>query len=59
MKRDSLPATEHQLDVQPISRDVLAEKYFKPGETSLDQLYGRVARSSGFSTLASARATRP
>ena len=45
MKRDSLPATEHQLDVQPISRDVLAEKYFKPGETSLDQLYGRVARA--------------
>ena len=45
MKRDSLPATEHQLVVQPISRDVLAEKYFKPGETSLDQLYGRVARA--------------
>ena len=45
MKRDSLPATEHQLDVQPISRDVLAEKYFKPGETSLDKLYGRVARA--------------
>ena len=45
MNRDSLPATEHQLDVQPISRDVLAEKYFKPGETSLDQLYGRVARA--------------
>mgnify|MGYP001205318466 CR=1 FL=1 len=45
MKRDSLPGTPHALDVQPISRDVLAEKYFKPGETSLDQLYGRVARA--------------
>ena len=45
MKRDSLPAAQHAPGVQPISRDVLAEKYFKPGETSLDQLYGRVARA--------------
>ena len=45
MKRDSLPGTQHALGEQPISRDVLAEKYFKPGETSLDQLYGRVARA--------------
>ncbi|WOP15009.1 LAGLIDADG family homing endonuclease [Ottowia sp. SB7-C50] len=45
MKRDSLPAAPQAADVQPISRDVLAEKYFKPGETSLEQLYGRVARA--------------
>ena len=45
MKRDSLPGRLHQFDVQPISRDVLAEKYFKPGESSLEQLYGRVARA--------------
>ncbi|MCZ2088377.1 MAG: ribonucleoside reductase [Burkholderiales bacterium] len=45
MKRDSLPGAQHALSAQPISRDVLAEKYFKPGETGLDQLYGRVARA--------------
>ena len=45
MKRDSLPGAQHALAAQPISRDVLAEKYFKPGETGLDQLYGRVARA--------------
>ncbi len=45
MKRDLLPGTEEILNEQPISRDVLAEKYFKPGETSLEQLYGRVARA--------------
>ena len=45
MKRDSLPGAQHALAAQPISRDVLAEKYFKPGETGLDQPYGRVARA--------------
>lgn len=45
MKRDTLPSAQARLAVQPISRDVLAEKYFKSGETSLDQLYGRVARA--------------
>jgi len=45
MKRDSLPTAQPAAHVQPISRDVLAEKYFKPGETSLEQLYGRVARA--------------
>ncbi len=45
MKRDTLPGAQHHLGEQLISRDVLAEKYFKPGETSRDQLYGRVARA--------------
>ncbi|MBH1965262.1 MAG: adenosylcobalamin-dependent ribonucleoside-diphosphate reductase [Comamonadaceae bacterium] len=45
MKRDTLPKTQARLAVQPISRDVLAEKYYKAGETSLEQLYGRVARA--------------
>ena len=33
------------LPVQPISLDVLQEKYLKPGETSVDALYRRVARA--------------
>lgn len=51
MKRDSLPANGSRpaaaapLPEQPISRDVLAEKYLKEGETSRDQLFGRVARA--------------
>ena len=45
MKRDIPPTTQARLAVQPISRDVLAEKYYKSGENSLDQLFGRVARA--------------
>ncbi len=45
MKRDSLPGQQHALAPQPICSDVLAEKYLKPGETGLDQLYGRVAKA--------------
>ncbi|MFV0680670.1 adenosylcobalamin-dependent ribonucleoside-diphosphate reductase [Ottowia sp.] len=45
MKRDTLPTMPAQLPEQPICRDVLAEKYFKAGETSREQLYGRVARA--------------
>ncbi|MEZ5608689.1 MAG: adenosylcobalamin-dependent ribonucleoside-diphosphate reductase [Burkholderiaceae bacterium] len=45
MKRDPLPQAQHPLAAQSISADVLAEKYFKPGEHSLEQLYGRVARA--------------
>ena len=46
MKRDPLPdAQAARLPDQPICHDVLTEKYFKPGETSLEQLYGRVARA--------------
>jgi len=51
MKRDPLPAngSGHTAAVpmpeQPISRDVLAEKYLKEGETSRDHLFARVARA--------------
>jgi ribonucleoside-diphosphate reductase alpha chain len=45
MKRDLLPQTQGRLAPQAISEDVLAEKYFKAGEHSLEQLYGRVARA--------------
>ena len=31
--------------MQPISLDVLREKYLKPGETNVEALYQRVARS--------------
>ena len=34
-----------ELPAQPISTDVLREKYLKDGETSVEQLYDRVARA--------------
>ena len=40
MKRDE---TLTLLDPQPITRDVLAEKYLKPGESAVDELFTRVA----------------
>jgi ribonucleoside-diphosphate reductase alpha chain len=43
MKRDE--AALSTLAVQPISRDVLEEKYLKPGEADLDDLFTRVARA--------------
>jgi ribonucleoside-diphosphate reductase alpha chain len=42
MKRDDAPAV---LAIQPITRDVLQEKYLKPGETDADDLFVRVARA--------------
>jgi ribonucleoside-diphosphate reductase alpha chain len=40
------PATKISLcPVQPIIQDVLAEKYLKPGETDIEQLYQRVAKA--------------
>ncbi|WP_332813948.1 adenosylcobalamin-dependent ribonucleoside-diphosphate reductase [Ramlibacter sp.] len=48
MKRDDAPAlldTTPALPPQPISEDVLAEKYLKDGERSVDDLYRRVARA--------------
>jgi len=51
MKRDKLGQSPLLLPTQPISQDVLQEKYLKPGETSVEGLYVRVARS-----LASAEA---
>ena len=43
MKRDE--AALIPLTVQPISRDVLQEKYLKPGENDLEDLFERVARA--------------
>src|SRR6266513_705995 len=43
MKRDQAPLVS--LAVQPISRDVLKEKYLKPGENDLEDLFERVARA--------------
>ena len=46
MKRDSIPSAIHTATtMQPISYDVLVEKYLKPGETSADDLFARVARA--------------
>ncbi|MDO5058054.1 MAG: adenosylcobalamin-dependent ribonucleoside-diphosphate reductase [Lautropia sp.] len=46
MKRDLLPAaTSSALPVQPISQDVLAEKYLKQGERTEADLFARVARA--------------
>jgi ribonucleoside-diphosphate reductase alpha chain len=40
MKRDEVLAP---LDVQPITRDVLREKYLKEGESDVEELFARVA----------------
>ena len=43
MKRDPQPGAQNLRAPQPISLDVLEEKYLKPGETGLEDLYRRVA----------------
>ena len=45
MKRDPITPTQSQIAIQPISHDVLAEKYLKPGETGIEDLFARVARA--------------
>jgi ribonucleoside-diphosphate reductase alpha chain len=45
MKRDSSLRPQDLTQTQPISQDVLAEKYLKPGETGVEDLYRRVARA--------------
>ena len=45
MKRDPITPPQDQIVIQPISRDVLAEKYLKPGETGIEDLFARVARA--------------
>lgn len=45
MKREPQPPLHLTSSLQPISLDVLREKYLKPGETTADELYQRVARA--------------
>ncbi|HEY3045931.1 MAG TPA: LAGLIDADG family homing endonuclease [Polaromonas sp.] len=45
MKRDHFGRPQDVTATQPISQDVLKEKYLKPGENGLDDLYQRVARA--------------
>ncbi len=45
MKRDALAPPHNPILIQPISHDVLAEKYLKPGETGIEDLFARVARA--------------
>jgi ribonucleoside-diphosphate reductase alpha chain len=45
MKRDPINPPHNQIVIQPISHDVLTEKYLKPGETGIEDLFARVARA--------------
>ena len=45
MKRDPIAPAPVVASTQPISHDVLAEKYFKPGETHIEHLFSRVAKA--------------
>ncbi|MBU6466730.1 MAG: adenosylcobalamin-dependent ribonucleoside-diphosphate reductase [Burkholderiales bacterium] len=45
MKREDLGRAQDVTATQPISLDVLQEKYLKPGETSAEDLFRRVARA--------------
>ncbi|MEO7104935.1 MAG: adenosylcobalamin-dependent ribonucleoside-diphosphate reductase [Rhodoferax sp.] len=45
MKRDPISSTQNSIVIQPISHDVLAEKYLKPGESGIEDLFARVARA--------------
>ncbi len=45
MKRDHPGRPQDLTATQPISHDVLKEKYLKPGETGVEDIYRRVARA--------------
>lgn len=45
MKRDNSAKNAKNSDVQPISFDVLKEKYLKAGETGYEDVFKRVARA--------------
>ncbi len=44
-RTDHLDKLQDQAEMQPISQDVLKEKYLKPGENCVEDLYRRVARA--------------
>jgi ribonucleoside-diphosphate reductase alpha chain len=48
MKRDNTMRPQDLTQTQPISLDVLKEKYLKPGEDGIEDLYRRVARALGW-----------
>lgn len=45
MKREKISPPPEAVATQPISFDVLKEKYLKAGETGIDDVYSRVARA--------------
>jgi ribonucleoside-diphosphate reductase alpha chain len=45
MKRENFAQPHDLMAIQPISHDVLKEKYLKSGESGLEDLYRRVARA--------------
>ena len=45
LKHEDIAASRLDLPLQPISHDVLAEKYLKKEEKTEDQLFARVARA--------------
>ena len=45
MKRENLGSAQGAMAIQPISLDVLQEKYLKGGEASVEDLFARVARA--------------
>lgn len=55
MQRDSFPGSLTILATQPISDDVLQEKYLKSGETSAEDVYRRVARALASAELPAQR----
>ncbi|MEO8388136.1 MAG: adenosylcobalamin-dependent ribonucleoside-diphosphate reductase [Polaromonas sp.] len=56
MKRDPFGRPQDLTATQPISHDVLKEKYLKPGETGVEDLYRRVARALASVELEAERA---
>jgi len=55
MQRDSSPSSLITFAAQPISDDVLQEKYLKSGETCADDVYRRVARALASAELPAER----
>jgi ribonucleoside-diphosphate reductase alpha chain len=56
MKRETFARPQDVTATQPISHDVLKEKYLKPGETGVEDIYRRVARALASSEPEASRA---
>jgi hypothetical protein len=60
MKRENLGRAQDVTATQPISLDVLKEKYLKAGETSAEDLFRRVARAlASVEAEPTAKSTKP